>query len=62
MHAAGQYEKIAETCERFAEECAEEASRAFFLDAAACWRRMALGTETKQLRPLAPIIQFRSHR
>jgi hypothetical protein len=51
VDAADRYVKEAERCERLAEQCVEEASRAFFMDAAARWRQMALEAEHTEPPP-----------
>ena len=48
MDAADRYMKEAEKCERIAEACAIEISRAFFRDAAAHWRQKALEAKGKE--------------
>jgi hypothetical protein len=51
MDAADRCVKEAERCERLAVECREEASRTFFMDAAAYWRRMALEAQSEKKQP-----------
>jgi hypothetical protein len=45
MDDANRYFKEAERCERLAQGCVEEESRAFLMDAAVHWRRMASEAE-----------------
>jgi hypothetical protein len=48
MDATDRYLKEAEKCERLAEACATEISRAFFVDAAVHWRQRALEAQNKE--------------
>ena len=59
MDDANRYLKEAERCERLAQRCVEEESRAFLMDAAVHWRRMASEAEDRQrplYRPRAPLL------
>ena len=51
------YLKAAERCERVAQRCVEDESRAFLLDAALHWRRMASEAEDA-INPLSPEVRL----